>query len=153
HQAEMGLAECTMRRQNLLDRIAETYRLGEEELLALVFEWTDAERVPDDAVIRDLKDEIQGLGPVNLLALEEHEEKAARLQFLEAQREDLQQASQSLHETIERINRTAQFLFVETYEQVRTHFRDTIRTVFDGGEGDLVLVNPDDPLESDIDIL
>ena len=152
HQSEMGLAECTMRRQNLLDRVAENYGLDEDALLGLRFEWTDSDPVPDDQVVRELKEEIARLGPVNLLALEEHEEKAARLEFLEAQREDLNQASQSLHETIDRINRTAQFLFVETYEQVREHFRETIRTVFDGGEGDLILENPEDPLESDIDI-
>jgi chromosome segregation protein len=81
-----------------------------------------------------LKEEIARLGPVNLLALEEHEEKAARLEFLEAQRQDLIQASASLTETIEKINRTAHFLFMETFEQIRGHFRDTIITVFDGGE-------------------
>src|SRR6185436_12843797 len=56
-------------------------------------------------------------------------------------------------ETIDKINRTAHFLFMETFEQIRGHFCDTIRTVFDGGEGDLVLSNPEDPLESDIEIL
>lgn len=152
HHAEMALAECRMRCQNLLDRAAENYGLDEAALLELVFDWTDADPVPDDQVVRDLKEDLARLGPVNLLALEEHEEKAARLEFLESQREDLNKASQSLHETIDRINRTAQFLFVETYEQVREHFRETIRTVFDGGEGDLVLVHPEDPLESDIDI-
>jgi len=153
HAAELALAECNMRRRNLLDRIDEHYHLSEAELLALAFEWTDADPVPDEAVLRELRDEIARLGPVNLLALEEHDEKNARLEFLEAQRADLIQATQSLHETIERINQTARFLFLETYEQVRSHFRDTIRTVFDGGEGDLVLLNPDDPLDTDIEIL
>ena len=153
HAAEMALAECTMRRKNLLDRIEENYRLREDELAALVFEWTDADPVPDENVVRELRDEIARLGPVNLLALEEHEEKNARLEFLEAQRADLIEATQSLHETIERINQTAKFLFLETYEQVRAHFRDTIRTVFDGGEGDLVLLNPEDPLDTDIEIM
>jgi len=90
---------------------------------------------------------------VNLLALEEYEEKSTRLRFLEEQRDDLAKASASLQETIEKINRTAHFLFMETFEQVRAHFLDTIRTVFDGGEGDLVLSNPEDPLETDIEIL
>ncbi len=153
HHAEMALAECNMRRQNLAERMTENYQMSEDELAALMFVWTDADPIPDDLVVRDLRDEIGRLGPVNLLALEEHEEKAARLTFLEAQREDLLKASQSLHETIERINQTAQFLFLETYEQVREHFRETIRTVFDGGEGDLVLADPADPLETDIEIL
>jgi chromosome segregation protein len=153
HQVEMALAECRMRRQNLLDRIEEHYKMSEAELLAMTFEWTDADPVPDDGVLRGLRDEIGKLGPVNLLALEEHEEKAARLQFLSAQRQDLVQASTSLTETIDRINRTAHFLFMETFEQIRSNFRETIRTVFDGGEGDLRLVNSEDPLESDIEIL
>jgi chromosome segregation protein len=153
HHLEMALAACRLRRQNLLDRITEHYALGEADLLALQFAWTDEDPVPDDAVLRSLRDEIARLGPVNLLALEEHEEKSQRLRFLEEQRDDLTRASASLHETIDKINRTARFLFLETFEQIRGHFRDTIRTVFDGGEGDLVLSHPDDPLESDIEIL
>jgi len=153
HTAEMALAECNLRRGNLVDRFREQYGLDEAALLALVFEWTDADPVPDDTVVRDLRDEIARLGPVNLLALEEHEEKATRLRFLEAQREDLVKASASLTETIDKINRTAHFLFMETFDLIRSHFVETIRTVFDGGEGDLRLTNPEDPMESDIEIL
>ena len=154
HGLELSLSECTMRRQNLLDRMQELHQLDEAGLLALEFNWTDDDPVPDEAGLRELRAMIAALGPVNLLALEEHAEKGSRLEFLETQREDLVKASTSLRETIEKINQTAHCLFAETFQQVREHFRRTIRTVFDGGEGDLVLTpSPDDPLEADIEIL
>jgi hypothetical protein len=149
----MALSQCEMRRQNLLERVMEQYGLGEAELDDLVFAWSDDDPVPDDAGARALRDDIGRLGPVNLLALEEYEEKHTRLVFLEAQRDDLVKASAALTETIDKINRTAHFLFMETFEQIRGHFTETIRTVFDGGEGDLRLTLPEDPLESDIEIL
>ena len=152
HGLEMQLSQARMQAQNLLDRVQEQYGLGEAELLALQFDWTDADPVPDEAVVRELRDSIAKLGPVNLLALEEFETKSQRLVFLETQRGDLAQASASLQQTIEKINTTACFLFLETYEQVRQHFRETIRFVFEGGEGDLLLTNPADPLESDVEL-
>jgi chromosome segregation protein len=152
HQVEMNLSECRMHSENLLERIEEQYGLGEAELLARQFDWSDDDPVPDDDIVRELREVLSRLGPVNLLALEEHAEKSQRLAFLERQRDDLAQASESLRQTIDKINRTACFLFMETFDQVREHFRDTIRTVFDGGDGDLVLTNPSDPLDTDVEL-
>jgi chromosome segregation protein len=148
----MNLSECRMHSENLLERIEEQYGLGEAELLARQFDWSDDDPVPDDDIVRELREVLSRLGPVNLLALEEHAEKSQRLAFLERQRDDLAQASESLRQTIDKINRTACFLFMETFDQVREHFRDTIRTVFDGGDGDLVLTNPSDPLDTDVEL-
>jgi hypothetical protein len=118
----------------------------------MTFTWSDDEPVPTEATVKELKQALGRLGPVNLLALDEYEEKSKRLQFLETQRDDLEEASVSLEQTIDKINRTARFLFMETFDQVSSNFRDTIRTVFGGGEGELILTNPEDPLDSDVDI-
>jgi chromosome segregation protein len=152
HAAEMALSECRMRAQNLVERMRELYALEEGELAGLQFTWTDDDPVPSEEQLPLLRAEIGRLGPVNLLALEEFEEKSKRLEFLEAQRADLEHAVTSLNETIDKINRTAQFLFMETFEQVRGYFSETIRTVFDGGDGELLLTNPDDPLDTDVEI-
>jgi chromosome segregation protein len=87
-----------------------------------------------------------------MLAVEEYEEEKHRLDFLSAQRADLVQARDDLQKAIREINRTARKLFVDTFDQVRVNFRETFQALFQGGESDVWLADPDDPLESPIEI-
>ncbi|MHB1168102.1 MAG: AAA family ATPase [Longimicrobiales bacterium] len=96
--------------------------------------------------------DIERLGPINMLAVEEHAEESQRLEFLQAQRDDLTKAKDDLQSAIRQINRTAKELFEQTFEQIRQNFRTTFTTLFEGGECDIRLEDPDDPLESPIDI-
>jgi chromosome segregation protein len=95
---------------------------------------------------------LERLGPVNMLAVEEHEEESARLAFLTNQRDDLYRARDDLQTAIRQINRQARELFTETFEKVRANFRRTFGSLFEGGTCDLWLTNPDDPLESDVEV-
>jgi len=97
--------------------------------------------------------DIERLGPINMLAIEEHEEESKRLQFLTAQRDDLTRARDDLLSAIRQINRMAKQLFMDTFEKVRVNFRETFGALFEGGECDVWLEDPEDPLESDIEIL
>ena len=92
------------------------------------------------------------IGPVNMLAVEEHEEERARLSFLSEQRDDLVEARTDLRAAIREINETAIELFTKTFEAVRQNFQDTFERLFEGGECNLWLQDPDDPLESNIEI-
>jgi len=83
---------------------------------------------------------------------DEHAEEARRLEFLQSQRDDLVSARQSLLQAIREIDGTARALFQETFTAVRGHFLTVFQTLFGGGECDLRLSNPDDPLESEIEI-
>jgi len=96
--------------------------------------------------------DIERLGPINMLAMEEHEEESKRLEFLTAQRDDLIAARDDLQNAIRQINRTARELFNTTFEQIREKFAQTFQTLFEGGECDIRLEDPDDPLETPIDI-
>lgn len=96
--------------------------------------------------------DLERLGPINMLAIEEHQEESDRLGFLTEQRNDLNQAREDLQDAIRQINRHARELFAETFEQVRQNFHRTFGTLFEGGNCDLLLSNPDDPLESDIEV-
>ncbi len=87
-----------------------------------------------------------------MLAVEEHEEESARLEFLTEQRSDLVEARDDLRSAIREINKTATELFSETFENIRESFRMTFLRLFEGGEADLWLMDPDDPLESPIEI-
>ena len=95
---------------------------------------------------------IQRLGPVNMLAIEEHAEQNERLSFLTGQRDDLERARNDLRAAIREIDQTAIRLFLETFEAVRENFRKIHQRLFEGGECDLRLSDPDSPLVGPVDI-
>ena len=79
-------------------------------------------------------EQLEGIGPVNPLAVEEHAEESTRLEFLTTQRDDLVSARQSLLQAIREIDGTARNLFMETFTAVQGHFQNVFQTLFGGGE-------------------
>jgi chromosome segregation protein len=102
--------------------------------------------------LRTLQEKLRGLGPVNLLAVQDYEERRQRLSFLTGQRKDLEDARHQLLEAIEKINQSASELFKTTFDQVNVNFQRVFTTLFEGGECSLLLTG-DDPLEAEIEIL
>jgi chromosome segregation protein len=111
-----------------------------------------ASREERERRLRDLGEKLRAIGPVNLLAVQDYDERRERLRFLTGQRKDLEDARQSLLEAIEKINATASELFLRTFSRVDEHFRTVFTTLFEGGEAALQLTG-DDPLEAEIEIL
>ena len=151
HGAELRYTELSGRRGSIRERLETEWRKPLDELLAGAMA-TDL----DDDALRGEADEVRAqleqLGPVNLLAIEEHEETQRRLDFLTAQRADLAEARASLQQAIREIDTTARELFLTTFSQVRDNFRQIFMSLFGGGECDLVLENPELPLDCDIEI-
>ncbi|MGQ0813473.1 MAG: AAA family ATPase [Gemmatimonadota bacterium] len=102
--------------------------------------------------LSELSVEIERLGPINMLAVEEYAEESERLKFLQTQRDDLTRARDDLQSAIREINKTATDLFTETFDAVRKNFQITFQTLFEGGECDIRLEEAADPLESPVDI-
>ena len=113
---------------------------------------TDATREERETRLRYLQEKLRSLGPVNLLAVQDYEERRQRLGFLTGQRKDLEDARQSLLEAIQKINQTASELFLTTFQQVNENFQKVFTSLFEGGESALVLTG-EDPLEAEIEIL
>jgi chromosome segregation protein len=103
--------------------------------------------------LRELTIDIERLGPINMLAVEEYDEESQRLSFLQVQRDDLTKARDDLQSAIKEINKTAKELFLETFDAVKQNFHTTFQTLFEGGECEIKLEDSDDPLESPIDII
>jgi chromosome segregation protein len=151
HSAELRYAELSGRRAAIRERLEAEWRRPLESLLE-----TSEEVDMDDESLRaeavELRDQLDALGPVNPLAIEEHEEEQKRLEFLTTQRADLTAAKLSLQQAIREIDATARELFATTFVQVRENFRKIFMTLFGGGECDLRLENAESPLEGDIEI-
>ncbi len=151
HQLELEARELDGTIGRIQDRLEGEWGRPLERLLE--------EAEPVEGEVEELQDELREivqkldrLGPVNMLAVEEHEEESTRLAFLREQRDDLVDARDDLRSAIREINQTAIRLFHETFEGIRENFRATFLRLFEGGECDLWLSEPDDPLESDIEI-
>jgi chromosome segregation protein len=175
HQRELSVRDLENARTSLADRLREDYQLDLAQLAADLdtptrsasegpspdtTESTPADSVlnlPDpDAVnaeITQLREKIRKLGNVSLESLQELQEVEARAKDLQAQHDDLTSAQGSLMEIIAKINADSRRLFGETYEQIRTHFQELFRKLFGGGMADVVLENPEDVLESGIEIV
>ena len=151
HEAELRYSELSGRRRSIQERLETEWRRPLDELLASVTPLeVDEELLRPEA--EELRAQLEALGPVNPLAIEEHDEEGRRLDFLTTQRNDLAQAKHSLQQAIREIDTTARELFLATFAQVRENFRQIFMTLFGGGECDLRLENPEAPLDCDIEI-
>jgi chromosome segregation protein len=151
YRLEIEMTEAAGRRRSIIERVETEWKkpldtlLAEAPMLEL-----DLETLENES--RRIVEALEGIGPVNALAVEEHAEEAKRLEFLTAQRDDLVAARGSLQQAIREIDGTARTMFMETFTAIRTNFLHVFQTLFGGGECDLRLANADDPLESEIDI-
>jgi len=102
--------------------------------------------------IARLRREIKALGNVNTGAVEEYERQSERFRFLSEQRTDLEDAQSRLVAAINEIDDSTRGVFQETYEAVSLAFGRLFTRLFGGGTTELVLTNPDDILETGVDI-
>lgn len=104
--------------------------------------------------LHKLREKVMSFGEINPMAVEAYEEMQERHTFITEQKADLLAAKQTLLDTIAEIDETAQKQFLETYDQVREHFKRVYRSLFsEDSSADLILKEPDRPLESDIGIM
>jgi chromosome segregation protein len=101
-----------------------------------------------------VKKRVEGFGEINPMALEAYDEMKTRYDFIIAQRKDLDDAKASLVTTIKEIDETAREQFLSSFHTVRESFIRVFRTLLsEEDQCDLFLTNPDDPLESKIEIV
>jgi chromosome segregation protein len=152
HHLSMAHEKLEMKSQALSDHIWETYGI----LMDQVEETLPEEMPAEDAKERIawLKQKLNRIGDVNPLAIEEFKEEKERLDFYEEQIEDLQKAEVEMRETIDEINQTATQRFNETFEKIRSNFKNVFNTLFHEDDYCDLLIEDDaeDPLEAKIDI-
>ena len=105
-----------------------------------------------DARVNRLRKQLKLMGAVNTDSLRDLEMQETRYTQLAAQLQDLVEAKQTLEDIIRKINAESKRLFQETFETIRKNFQDLFRQVFGGGEGDIVLEDPNDVLDCGLDI-
>ncbi len=104
--------------------------------------------------VRRIKERIENYGEINPMAVEAYREMKERYDNINTQRMDIINAKESLLNTIKEIDESATAKFLDAFTNVREHFIRVFRSLFTEEDScDLILLNPDQPLESDIDII
>ena len=146
-EAEMKIAESNLKKSQIMQTMVEKF--GKDIKLKSLKEYNISDMV---FRVEKIKRSIESIGPINWAVKDEHEEKSARLNNLLNQKSDLIDAENNLKEAIKKIDNIAQEQFFETYNKVRDNFEKMFTVFFNGGKGSLELSDPDDPLNSDINI-
>jgi chromosome segregation protein len=142
--------------ESLLSRAKEELQLDlsdQEQIKEFVEEEPEAvDWKAMEAEIKDLKERIIRLGNVNLAAVEELEAAEARASFILRERDDLVESRDQLKKVLKSIEEQSTGLFAKTFESVSEHFSNIFRRLFGGGKAEIFLENPENPLESGIEI-
>ncbi len=111
----------------------------------------------DVSILRErlgrIKKQIQQMGYINHMAEEEFAEIKERYEFLSHQMNDLEKAKRDLTQVIEEIKKRSEQLFLDSYQKIRVNFQEMFHRMFGGGRAELRLLDPENVLESGIDIL
>ena len=151
HHLELQVTEEGARKRSIIERVEAEWKKPIDILVDEAPE-LDLDRESLESEASRIASNLEQIGPINPLAVEEHAEESKRLDFLTTQRDDLVAGRQSLQQAIREIDGTARTMFLETFTAVQANFNKVFQTLFGGGECDLRLATPEDPLESEIDI-
>jgi len=114
----------------------------------------DADAIAEaEQTCNEVRNRIEGLGPVNAAAMEEYLEAQQRQEFLSAQRQDLIDSIRDTEKAIQEIDQVSRQKFAEAFEAINQNFRTIFQTLFGGGTGEMRLTDQENLAESGIDII
>ena len=135
---------------NLLNKLSSDYNITFEyakEYFKLEIDAEDARRE-----VNSLKNRINSIGEVNLGSIEEYDRVNTRYEFLTNQKNDLLNAKDTLNEIINEMDNIMENKFYETFKLIKVEFAKVFRELFKGGKAELILTDPDDLLNTGIEI-
>lgn len=150
-EEEVKVNRLDVELDNLLATLREEYTLTFEaaiEQYPLTIPYNEAKKQ-----VRLIKLAIEELGTVNLGAIEEYERVSERFQFLTEQKEDLQEAKSTLYQVIDEMDEVMIERFDDTFQKIRSEFNNVFAALFGGGRAELKLTDPEDLLNTGIEII
>ncbi len=148
---EIQVSKMDVKLDYYLNTLSEEYELTYEkakEKYPLEVEVEEA-RIKVDAY----KNNIKKIGMVNLASIDEYEKVSERFQFLDSQRNDLLQAKDTLLEIITEMDEVMKEEFLKTFKQIQVEFESVFKQLFGGGKASLKLTDPDNILETGVEII
>ncbi|MGV3705187.1 MAG: chromosome segregation protein SMC [Arcticibacter sp.] len=138
---------------SLKERLAVEFSIDIEDLLDAEVPQGESEDSLREKTLK-IKKQLDDFGAINSMAMEAFREMTERYTFIQKEKQDLAEAKASLMATIKEIDDTARNKFMDAFTQVRENFVRVFRSLFNEEDScDLILSNPQSPLDSDIDIV
>jgi len=148
-------SESQLQLQSVKDRLSVEFDVELDKLKGEIAE--EFVKMGEDELrskVERLKERMENMGPINPMAMEAYEEIQERHVFITTQKEDLIKAKESLMQTIAEIDEVAKQTFMEAFDKIHDHFQRVFRTLFtEEDDCDLKLTDPENPLESSIEII
>ena len=155
HRQEIAQNRIKTDLSQLCDRLWDIYELSYAGAQELGQNYPEApfKESEADSQARSLREQIRGLGSVNVGAIEEYAQMSERYISLNAQKEDLEKAKNDLQELIMQLLGQMETQFVSQFGLMQQYFSETFQRLFGGGNGEISLSNPNDPLNCGIEII
>lgn len=150
HNLEVKIARWDTEWETGYKRLQEEFAIAWEEALSYQTERTRTELA---ARVQEVKLQVELLGPVNQAAIEEYPKLQERFDFLSVQRQDLEEANDSLRNLIAELDKTMSERFAEGFHAVNEAFKVVFKELFNGGFAELRLVDPANLLETGVEII
>ena len=150
HDADVRAARFDAQTETLKDKLWEEYEMSYAQAAAL----EDPDFVMSRALkeSREYKERLRALGDVNIGAIEEYKQVKQRYDFLTEQRDDAIRAMEELRSVIKEMDDIIRLRFKESFDSIVVNFEEIFTELFKGGHAALTMSDPDDPLESAIEI-
>ncbi len=148
---EIKVNRLDVKLDNLLNVLTEDYSITYEKAKEKYI--LDINEEEARINVNTLKKEIKSLGDVNIGSIEEYKRVSERYEFLLKQKEDLAKAEDMLLEIIDEMDKVMKENFSKTFEKINTAFSEVFKTLFGGGSAQLKLTDPNDILQTGIDIV
>jgi len=157
-EKDLSIAALEVRRQGICERVREKYHIdlntsGPEQHERTGGGLASLSQEEIKSALESAYKDLERLGEVNPNAIEEFEELSKRHAFYREQYEDLLRSLDSLQRLIQRINRLTKKRFLEAFECIRGHFQAIFPKLFGGGRASLELVDPENILETGVEIV
>ena len=149
-ELEVSIGKMDIKLDNLLNRLSEEYQLTFEKAKADYV--LDLDEEVARSKVNRLKRDIRDLGEVNVGSIQEFERVNTRYTFLTDQRDDLNNAINDLLEVINDLDQTMIERFEATFNEVNKEFGEVFKKLFKGGSAKLILTDPEDMLNTGVDI-
>ena len=148
---EIEINRYDVKLDNLLNTLSETYNMTYEKAIS---EYILEEDVTTSRnKVNNLKKRLKEIGMVNINAIEEYDRVNERYEFLTNQKEDLLKAKETLLEIIKEMDDVMKEEFTKTFRLIKENFTLTFKELFKGGTATLELTDPENILETGIDII
>lgn len=149
HNYEMEIVKVKTQLENALNRLSTDYEMTYEYALTKK-EDVEIESAKEEVI--QLRQAISRLGNVNLDAPNEYKEVKERFDFMTSQKEDLEKASQQILAAIDEMDQTMISQFTDMFNKINAELDGVFKAMFGGGRASLSMVDPDDVLNTGIDI-